>query len=65
MFYDCFKERMARKYGYDYNSDTSLDDSDSEDRNDEKEKEMNKCERCNFVGKTEGGLRTHVRRKHR
>ena len=23
MLYDCFEERMARKYSYDYNSDTS------------------------------------------
>ena len=66
MFYDCFKERMARKYGYDYNSDTSSDDSDSEDRNDDgKGKGMNKCERCNYAGKTEVGLKTHVTRRHR
>ena len=38
MFFDCFKERMARKYGYDYDYDTSFDDSDSEDEND-KDKE--------------------------
>ena len=26
---------------------------------------LNQCEKCDFVGKTEGGLKTHVTAKHK
>ena len=67
MLYDCFKERMARKYSYDYNSDTSLSESDNEESNKilDEETETNQCDLCNFVGKTEGGLKSHKTKKHK
>ena len=52
-FYDSFKERMARKYSYNYDSDTSLDESETEEVIEINEKELNQCEMCNFSGKTE------------
>ena len=66
MFYDCFKERMARKYSYDYNSDTSMSESDTEEGNKilDNETESNH-DMCNFVGKTEGGLKSHKTKNHK
>ena len=65
MLYDCFKERMARKYSYDYNSNTSIDESDTEESNNTIDNEIksNRCDICNFVGKTKGGLKTHKKRR--
>ena len=44
---------MARKYSYDYNSDTSMSESDTEEGNKilDNETESNQCDMCNFVGK--------------
>ena len=64
MFVDSFTERMARKYSYNYDSDTSLDESETEEVIEINGKELNQCEKCNFVGKTEGGLKTHKTKKH-
>ena len=58
MLFDSFKEEMTYKYGYDSNAETSDDDIDEES-------EKKDCELCNFKGKTTGGLKTHIRRKHR
>ena len=58
MLFDSFKEDMTYRYGYDSNEETS------EDENAE-ESEKLKCNLCSFEGKTPGGLKTHIRRKHR
>ena len=58
MLFDSFKEKMTYKYGYDSNEETS------EDENVE-ESEKLECDLCSFKGKTPGGLKTHIRRKHR
>ena len=29
------------------------------------EETMHKCERCDFIGKPEGGLKTHITTKHK
>ena len=31
----------------------------------ENEKKRSKCDKCDFTGKTEGGLKTHQRIKHK
>ena len=58
MLFDGFKEDMTNKYGYDSSAETSEDEIVDET-------EKNDCDLCNFKGKTEGGLKTHVRRKHK
>ena len=69
-----FKERMKLKYLYDSDDEESEYESNDEKR--ERSRELfrkrkqdernmkNKCERCDFMGKTSGGLKTHVRKKH-
>ena len=61
MLFDSFKEDMVYKYGYDSSAQTS-----DEELNDlEKSSvENNECNLCDFRGKTIGGLKTHIRRKH-
>ena len=46
------------EYGYDSSAETSEDEIVDET-------EKRDCDLCNFKGKTEGGLKTHVRRKHK
>ena len=58
MLFDDFKEDMTYKYGYDSNAETSEDEIVDET-------EKKDCDLCNFKGKTEGGLKTHIRRKHK
>ena len=58
MLFDSFKEEMTYKYGYDSNADTSEEEIVEESGKRE-------CALCDFKGKTEAGLKTHVRRKHR
>ena len=64
MLYDSFKEEMSYKYGYDSNEEAS---EDAIDKVDEKVTESEKinCVVCNFKGKTAGGLKTNVTKKHR
>ena len=69
-----FKERMKLKYLYD--SDDEESDYESDDEKREKSRELfrkkkqeernmkNKCEKCDFIGKTPAGLKTHIRKKH-
>ena len=69
-----FKERMKMKYLYD--SDDEESDFESDDEKREKNRELfskkkqekrnmnNRCEKCDFMGKTSAGLKTHVRKKH-
>ena len=59
MIYESLKERMNYKYGSNYD-----DDETSEDEN-EPEEIVLRCEECDFIGKTVGGLKTHQKRKHR
>ena len=40
-------------------------ENESEIREDSESGNMNKCEKCDFVGKTEGGLKTHITTKHK
>ena len=61
MLFDAFKEDMTYKYGYDSSaltSDEELDDVVISNL------ENNECNICSFKGKTAGGLKTHIRRKH-
>ena len=55
------KNKLVYKYGYDSSAQTS-----DEELNDlEKSSvENNECNLCDFRGKTIGGLKTHIRRKH-
>ena len=67
MFYDAFKEGMARNYSQNYDSDTSFQDSESEEERNEvdKGKEIKNHEMSSFVRKTVSGLRTHITKKHK
>ena len=61
MLFDAFKEDMSYKYGYDSSaltSDEELDDVEISNL------ENNESNICSFKGKTAGGLKTHIRRKH-
>jgi hypothetical protein len=58
MLFYSFKEDMTYIYGYDRNEETSDDENDEES-------EKLECNSCSFKGKTRGGLKTHIRRKHR
>ena len=58
MLFDSFKEEMTYKYGYDSNEETSEDEF-------VEESDKLECDLCSFKGKTPGGLKTHIRRKHR
>ena len=74
MIFEDFKERMKMKYLYDSDDEESEYESDEEKR--EKSREIfrkrkqeqrsreNKCKICEFTGKTSGGLKTHIRKKH-
>ena len=59
MLYEDLKERMQIRYGFDSNDEES--ESDEEVR----EIKSKKCDICEFVGKTESGLKTHITKKHR
>ena len=69
-----FKERMKIKYLYESDDEESEFESDDEKREksrelfrkrkEEQKKVKNNCEICDFTGKTPGGLKTHVRKKH-
>ena len=58
MLFDSFKEEITYKYGYDSNEETSEDEIIEES-------DKLECDLCSFKGKTPGGLKTHIRRKHR
>ena len=63
MFYDTFKDEMRDKFGYD--SDEEAERNWQEILRKEKlEKKKYSCEQCGFIGKSEGGLKTHDRKKH-
>ena len=74
MIYQGFKERMKIKYLYDSDDEESDYESDEEKRERSRElfrkrkedqrKLQNNCKLCDFIGKTSGGLKTHVRKKH-
>ena len=65
---------MKIKYLYETDDEESDFESDAEKREksrelfrkrkEEQKKAKNKCEICDFRGKTPGGLKTHVRKKH-
>ena len=59
MIYESLKERMNFKYG------SNFDDDESSNEESESEIIVNQCRVCDFVGKTEGGLKIHEKRKHR
>ena len=62
MLHESLKEDMKRKYGSEWDEESDLE---SEEENDELRGEENKnCKECNFIGKSKGGLKTHVTRKH-
>ena len=75
MLYEDFKERMKEKYEYSSNDTESDYESDEEtrERNREKSREnkrlkksvKNKCDKCDFTGKTEAGLKSHKTKKHK
>ena len=62
MLFDDFKDEMRYKYGYDSSAETTEEElCYAEEQN----AETNECNHCGFKGKTAGGLKTHIRRKHR
>ena len=61
MLFDQFKEDMENKYGYYSNATTSEDEIE----NDIDKTGSNVCNICDFKAKTTGGLKTHVKRKHK
>jgi hypothetical protein len=63
MMHEAFKERMQYKYGFDSNEEESDYESDDEVRL--AKTIPKKCEVCDFVGKTEAGLKSHVTKKHK
>ena len=73
MLHDTFKERMKDKYLYSSNDSESDYESDEEIRESNREKSREKkrlkkavkCNQCDFVGKTEAGLKTHKTKKHK
>ena len=75
MMHESFKERMKDKYEYSSNDSESDYESDEELRelNRERFREMkrfkkgvkNKCDQCDFAGKTEAGLKGHKTKKHK
>ena len=74
MLFEDFKERMKIKYLYDSDDEESEYESNDEKREKsrelfrkKKQEERNmkiKCEKCDFLGKSLAGLKTHVRKKH-
>ena len=64
MLFDSFKEEMSYKYGYDSNEETTEDEIEKVDDK-VTESEKKNCDLCAFKGKTAGGLKTHVTKKHR
>ena len=63
---ESFKEEMVIKYGYDSNAESSEDDDETDTIVTKiKVTENKKCEYCDFMGKTVGGLKTHTSRKHK
>ena len=40
-------------------------DKDVEVEEDLEKRRTHKCEKCDFIGKTEGGLKTHMTTKHK
>ena len=56
MLFDDFKEEMTYKYGYDSSAETS---------DEELVQIENNCNFCEFKGKTAGGLKSHVTKKHK
>ena len=58
MMHEAFKERMKYKYGFDSNEEESDYESDDEVR--QAKTRPSKCEVCDFVGKTEAGLKSHL-----
>ena len=73
MLYESFKERMRDKYEYnteDTESDYEPDDEKRENRREESRlkkrlKKARSCKMCDFVGKTDGGLKAHQTKKHK
>ena len=63
MMHEAFKERMKYKYGFDSNEEESDYESDDEVRL--AKTRPKKWEVCDFVGKTEAGLKSHVTKKHK
>ena len=70
MYFDIFKIEMREKYGH--IEEDSDDDEDLEGNvaNDQTEgsnqiKQVFQCDQCNFIGKTESGLKTHKTFKHK
>ena len=62
MLFDDFKEKMTYKYGYDSSAETTDEELVYGETRDV---DNNECSLCGFKGKTSGGLKTHIGRKHR
>ena len=75
MLHDDFKEKMKDKYLYE--SDDTESDYESDEEKREKNREEfrekkrlkksrnNKCDVCDFIGKSEAGLKSHKTKKHK
>ena len=75
MLHESFKERMRDKY--EYNTDDTESDYEPDDEKREKRREESRqkkrlrkagnktCDKCYFVGKTDGGLKAHKTKMHK
>jgi hypothetical protein len=75
MLHESFKERMKDKYKYDSDDTESDYEPDEEIRENNREikrlkkrdkwRKESKCDICDFIGKSEAGLKTHKTKKHK
>ena len=62
MLFDLFKIEMRERYGHEEETE---DENANEENSQVDFTRSLACGKCNFVGKTEPGLKTHVRAKHK
>ena len=68
MYFDIFKIEMREKYGHieeDSDEDDLIKENDEPVESRVEENQGYICDQCEFIGKTEAGLKTHKTVKHR
>ena len=60
-----FKKEISKLFSKSQSNKDENNENESEIREDSESGNMNKCEKCDFIGKTEGGLKTHMTTKHK
>ena len=64
-FYDIFKDEMKDRYGYDSDEEAEQNYQEMLERDRVEKVNYLKCEKCEYIGKTENGVRIHYAKKHR